>query len=160
MATVARRLGQQVRVENSTDNDVCHGAHASAEAPADATVFYFIGTSGLIGTSGNFAPPTCRPQRELQPAALAARNAFELLVEEDSPLRTLQGLMLHLAAAGRGGADKPVLSCEGPRTLGGIFCAASVHAAEGRGQMRASSLNRVRAGTNAGRAGRCACGQF
>ncbi len=123
---LSKTWGQAVVVDNKPGGQNTIGALAAARAPADGSSFYFATTAALVTNAYLFKQLPYDPQKDFVPVAFVARSAFGLLVEANSPLRTLQDLVTRAQAA----PGKLTLANEGPRTFSGMI--ARVFAARAR----------------------------
>jgi len=118
---IAERLskvwGQSVWVENRAGGQNIIGAQAAAHAAPDGQTFYFATTAALVTNAYLFKQLPYDPQKDFVPVAFIARSPFGLLVEANSPFRTLQDLVDRARAE----PGKVSLGNEGPRTFGGMI---------------------------------------
>lgn len=95
---LSRRLGQPVVVENRPGAGATIAAEAAARSPADGyTIFY--GSSGPLAIAPGIYPKlNFDPVKDFEPIAMAGIVPFVLVVNANSPMRTLADAI----AAGRG----------------------------------------------------------
>jgi len=109
--------GQAVWVENKAGGQNIIGAQAAAHSSPDGTTFYFATTAALVTNAYLFKKLPYDPVRDFAPVAFVARSPFGLLVEVNSPIRTLEDFVDRARAA----PGKLSLGNEGPRTFGGMI---------------------------------------
>jgi tripartite-type tricarboxylate transporter receptor subunit TctC len=109
--------GQPVVIDNKPGGQNTIGAQAAARATADGSTFYFATTAALVTNVYLFKSLPYDPQKDFVPVAFVARSPFGLLVEANSPLRSLQA-MVDKAKAEPG---RLTLGNEGPRTFSGMI---------------------------------------
>jgi len=109
--------GQPVVIDNKPGGQNTIGAQAAARAAADGTTFYFATTAALVTNAYLFKSLPYDPQKDFVPVAFVARSPFGLLVEANSPLRSLQALVDKCKAE----PGKFTLGNEGPRTFSGMI---------------------------------------
>jgi tripartite-type tricarboxylate transporter receptor subunit TctC len=118
---IAERLsktwGQTVWIENKPGGQNIIGAQTAAHAPADGSTLYFATTAALVTNEYLFKQLPYDPKKDFVPVAFVARSPFGLLVETNSPFRTLQDLVDRAKAA----PGTVTLGNEGPRTFGGMI---------------------------------------
>jgi tripartite-type tricarboxylate transporter receptor subunit TctC len=114
---LAKTWSQSVWIDNKPGGQNVIGAQAAARSAPDGSTFYFATTAALITNSFLFKQLPYNPQKDFVPVAFVARSPFALLVEVNSPLRTLQDFVERAKAA----PGKLSLGNEGPRTFGGII---------------------------------------
>ena len=95
---LSRRLGQPVVVENRPGAGATIAAEAAARSPADGyTIFY--GSSGPLAIAPGIYPKlNFDPVKDFEPIAMAGIVPFVLVVNANSPMRTLADAI----TAGRG----------------------------------------------------------
>jgi len=109
--------GQAVVIDNKPGGQNTIGAQAAARAPADGSTFYFATTAALVTNAYLFKSLPYDPQKDFVPVAFVARSPFGLLVEANSPLRSLPAFVdKAMAEPGR-----LTLGNEGPRTFSGMI---------------------------------------
>jgi tripartite-type tricarboxylate transporter receptor subunit TctC len=109
--------GQAVVIDNKPGGQNTIGAQAAARAAADGSTFYFATTAALVTNVYLFKSLPYDPQKDFVPVAFVARSPFGLLVEANSPLRSLQALVDKAKAE----PGRLTLGNEGPRTFGGMI---------------------------------------
>jgi hypothetical protein len=109
--------GQPVVIDNKPGGQNTIGAQAAARAAPDGSTFYFATTAALVTNAYLFKSLPYDPQKDFIPVAFIARSPFGLLVEANSPLRSLQAFV-HKAKAEPG---RLTLGNEGPRTFSGMI---------------------------------------
>ena len=90
---LAKAWGQAVVIENKPGGQNTIGAQAAARSPADGYTFYFATTAALVTNPLLFKTLPYDPQKDFVPVAFIARSPFALLVEADSPVKTLDELV-------------------------------------------------------------------
>jgi tripartite-type tricarboxylate transporter receptor subunit TctC len=114
---LTKTWSQSVWIDNKPGGQNVIGAQAAARSAPDGSTFYFATTAALVTNSFLFKQLPYNPQKDFVPVAFVARSPFALLVEANSPLRTLQDFLDRAKAA----PGKLSLGNEGPRTFGGII---------------------------------------
>ena len=109
--------GQPVVIENKPGGQNVIGANAVARAAPDGYTFYFATTAALVTNSYMFKQLSYDPQKDFVPVSFVARSPFAILVRSDSPVNTVDELVLKSKAAG----GKYSIANEGPRTFGGMI---------------------------------------
>jgi tripartite-type tricarboxylate transporter receptor subunit TctC len=109
--------GQAVVIDNKPGGQNTIGAQAAARAPADGSTFYFATTAALVTNAYLFKSLPYDPQKDFVPVAFVARSPFGLLVEANSPLRSLQAFVDKAKAE----PGRVTLGNEGPRTFSGMI---------------------------------------
>lgn len=108
--------GQSVVIENKPGGQNTIGAQAAARSPADGYTFYFATTAALVTNPLLFKQLPYDPQKDFVPVAFVARSPFALLVEANSPVKTIEDLVNRAQAS----PGKFTLGNEGPRTFSGM----------------------------------------
>ncbi len=114
---LSKAWGQPVLIDNKPGGQNVIGAQAAARAPADGATIYFATTAALVTNAYLFKTLPYDPQKDFIAAAFVARSAFGVLVEANSPLRTLADVLAK-AQASPGSVS---LGNEGPRTFSGMI---------------------------------------
>ena len=114
---LSKTWGQSVWIDNKPGGQNVIGAQAAARSAPDGTTLYFATTAALVTNSYLFKQLPYNPQKDFVPVAFIARSPFALLVEANSPIKSLQDLVDRAKAA----PGKVSLGNEGPRTFGGII---------------------------------------
>src|SRR5262247_2125321 len=109
--------GQSVVIDNKPGGQNTIGAQAAARSPADGTNFYFATTAALVTNPLLFKQLPYDPQKDFVPAAFVARSPFALLVEANSPVKSVDDLV----ARSKGEPGKFSIGNEGPRTFSGMI---------------------------------------
>ena len=109
--------GQPVVIDNKPGGQNTIGAQAAARAAADGSTFYFATTAALVTNAYLFKSLPYDPQKDFVPVAFIARSPFGLLVEANSPLRSLQAFVDKAKAE----PGRLTLGNEGPRTFSGMI---------------------------------------
>ena len=112
-----RMWGQAVIVDNRPGGQNTIGAQAAARSAPDGYTFYFATTAALVTNSYLFKTLPYDPQKDFVPVGFVARSPFAILVETDSPIRTLDDLLARSKAA----PGTLTIGNEGPRTFGGMI---------------------------------------
>ena len=108
---------QGVLIENKPGGQNAIGAQAAARSPADGYTFYFATTAALITNPLLYKQLTYDPYKDFVPVAFVARSPFALLVNADSPIKTVEELVTRSKADG----GKFTIGNEGPRTFSGMI---------------------------------------
>ena len=114
---LSKTWSQSVWIDNKPGGQNVIGAQAAARSAPDGTTLYFATTAALVTNSFLFKQLPYNPQKDFVPVAFIARSPFALLVEANSPIKTLQDFIDRAKAA----PGKLSLGNEGPRTFGGII---------------------------------------
>ena len=109
--------GQPVVIDNKPGGQNTIGAQAAARSAADGSTFYFATTAALVTNAYLFKSLPYDPQKDFAPVAFVARSPFGLLVQADSPLRSLQAFVDKVKAE----PGRFTLGNEGPRTFSGMI---------------------------------------
>ncbi|MDP3084825.1 MAG: tripartite tricarboxylate transporter substrate binding protein [Rubrivivax sp.] len=114
---LARLWGQSVVVDNKPGGQNTIGALAAARSPADGSSFYFATTAALVTNTYLFKQLPYDAQKDFTPVAFVARSPFGVLVDANSPLRSMQDLVQRA----RANPGQMSLGNEGPRTFSGMI---------------------------------------
>jgi len=114
---LGRQWGQSVVIDNKPGGQNTIGAQAAARSPADGYNFYFATTAALVTNPLLFKQLPYDPQKDFVPVAFIARSPFALLVEGNSPLKTVD----ELVARSKAEPGKLTIGNEGPRTFSGMI---------------------------------------
>ena len=109
--------GQPVVIDNKPGGQNTIGAQAAARAAPDGSTFYFATTAALVTNAYLFKSLPYDTQKDFAPVAFVARSPFGLLVEANSPLRSLQAFVDKAKAE----PGRLTLGNEGPRTFSGMI---------------------------------------
>lgn len=109
--------GQAVVIENKPGGQNTIGAQAAARSPADGSTFYFATTAALVTNPLLFKQLPYDPQKDFVPVGFVARSPFAILVEANSPVKTIEDLV----AASKADPGRFSLGNEGPRTFSGMI---------------------------------------
>lgn len=109
--------GQAVVIDNKPGGQNTIGAVAAARSPADGHNFYFATTAALVTNPLLFKTLPYDPAKDFVPVAFIARSPFALLVEANSPLKSVDELI----AKSKADPGKLTLGNEGPRTFSGMI---------------------------------------
>lgn len=114
---LAKNLAQAIVIENKPGGQNVIGALAAARSAADGYSFYFATTAALITNPLLIKQLSYDPQKDFIPVAFIARSPFALLVNGDSPIKTVDDLV----ARSKAEPGKFTLGNEGPRTFSGMI---------------------------------------
>lgn len=114
---LAKLWGQSVVIDNKPGGQNVIGALAAAKAPADGYNFYFSTVAALVSNTYLFKNLAYDPRRDFVPVAFVANSPFAVLVNANSPIKTIEELIAKSKAA----PGKVTLANEGPKTLGGMI---------------------------------------
>ena len=114
---LAKAWGQAVVIENKPGGQNTIGAQAAARSPADGHHFYFATTAALVTNPLLFKSLPYDPARDFVPVAFVARSPFALLVDANSPVRSVEDLV----ARSKARPGQFALGNEGPRTFSGMI---------------------------------------
>lgn len=109
--------GQAIVIENKPGGQNTIGALAAARSPADGANFYFATTAALVTNPLLFKSLPYDPQKEFVPVGFVARSPFAILVEANSPVKSIEDLV----ACSKAEPGKFSLGNEGPRTFSGMI---------------------------------------
>ncbi len=109
--------GQAVVIENKPGGQNTIGALAAARSPADGSSFYFATTAALVTNPLLFKTLPYDPQKDFVPVSFVARSPFAILVEANSPVKSIEDLV----ARSKADPGKLSLGNEGPRTFSGMI---------------------------------------
>jgi tripartite-type tricarboxylate transporter receptor subunit TctC len=109
--------GQAVVIENKPGGQNTIGAQAAARAPADGSTFYFATTAALVTNPLLFKSLPYDPQKDFVPVGFVARSPFAVLVEMNSPVKSIEDLV----ARSKANPGRLSLGNEGPRTFSGMI---------------------------------------
>lgn len=114
---LAKPWGQSVVIDNRPGGQNTIGAQAAARSAPDGYSFYFATTAALITNPLLFKQLPYDSAKDFVPVAFIARSPFAVLVDANSPMRTLDDLVARAKAAG----GSFTLGNEGPRTFSGMI---------------------------------------
>lgn len=114
---LGKAWGQTVVIENKPGGQNTIGAQAAARSPADGHNFYFATTAALVTNPLLFKTLPYDAAKDFVPVGFIARSPFALLVEANSPVKTLSDLVAKSKAA----PGKIAIGNEGPRTFSGMI---------------------------------------
>ncbi len=114
---LAKLWGTSVVIDNRPGGQNTVGAVAAARATPDGNHFYFATTAALITNPLLFKQLPYDPVRDFVPVSFIARSPFALLVDAQSPIKTLDELIVRSKAAG----GSFTVGNEGPRTFSGMI---------------------------------------
>ena len=114
---LAAAWGQAIVIDNKPGGQNTIGAQAAARSPADGYTFYFATTAALVTNPLLFRTLPYDPHKDFVPVAFIARSPFGLLVNADSPVKSVEDLV----AASKASPGKFTLGNEGPRTFSGMI---------------------------------------
>jgi tripartite-type tricarboxylate transporter receptor subunit TctC len=109
--------GQAVVIENKPGGQNTIGAQAAARSAADGYSFYFATTAALVSNAYLFKTLPYDPLKDFTPVGFVAKSPFAVLVEANSPLKSIDDLIERAKAA----PGKLSLGNEGPRTFSGMI---------------------------------------
>jgi tripartite-type tricarboxylate transporter receptor subunit TctC len=114
---LARTWAQPVVIDNRPGGQNTIGAQAAARATPDGYTFYFATTAALTTNPLLFKQLPYDPAKDFVPVAFIARSPFALLVDANSPIRSVDELIARSKASG----GKFAIGNEGPRTFSGMI---------------------------------------
>ena len=114
---LSKLWGQGVVIENKPGGQNTIGAQAAARAAPDGSTFYFATTAALVTNPLLFKTLSYDPAKDFVPVAFIARSPFALLVRADSPVKSVDDLVVRSKAT----PGKFSLGNEGPRTFSGMI---------------------------------------
>ena len=114
---LSKSWAQAVLIENKPGGQNANGAQAAARSPADGYTFYFATTAALITNPLLYKQLAYDAQKDFVPVAFIARSPFALLVNAESPIKTVEELVARSKADG----GKFTIGNEGPRTFSGMI---------------------------------------
>jgi tripartite-type tricarboxylate transporter receptor subunit TctC len=114
---LAKLWGQPIVIENKPGGQNVIGAQAAAKSAPDGYNFYFSTVASLVSNTYLFKALPYDPRRDFVPVAFVANSPFAILVNANSPIKTMEELI----AKSKSTPGKVTLANEGPRTLGGMI---------------------------------------
>ena len=114
---LSKQWGQAVVIENKPGGQNTIGAQAAARSSADGSNFYFATTAALVTNPLLFKTLPYDAAKDFVPVAFIARSPFAILVDANSPVKTIDELI----ARSRVDPGKVTLGNEGPRTFSGMI---------------------------------------
>jgi tripartite-type tricarboxylate transporter receptor subunit TctC len=114
---LTKAWGQAVVIENKPGGQNTIGALAAARSTADGYTFYFATTAALVTNPLLFKTLSYDPHKDFMPVAFIALSPFAVLVEVNSPLKTLEDLV----ARSKADPGRFSIGNEGPRTFSGMI---------------------------------------
>ena len=114
---LTKSWGQAVWIENRPGGQNIIGAQTAAHATPDGSTFYVATTAALVTNAYLFKQLPYDPQKDFVPVAFLARSPFALLVEANSPMKSLKDFIDRAKAS----PGTVTLGNEGPRTFGGMI---------------------------------------
>jgi tripartite-type tricarboxylate transporter receptor subunit TctC len=114
---LTKTWGQTLVIENKPGGQNAIGAQAAARSAPDGFTFYFATTAALITNPLLFKQLTYDPQKDFVPVAFIARSPFALLVNAESPVKTVEDLI----ARSKADPGNFTIGNEGPRTFSGMI---------------------------------------
>jgi tripartite-type tricarboxylate transporter receptor subunit TctC len=114
---LSKNWNQAVWIENKAGGQNIIGALTAARATPDGSTLYFATTAALVTNAYLFKQLPYDPQKDFVPVAFVARSPFALLVEANSPMRSLKDFVDRANAS----PGTLTLGHEGPRTFGGMI---------------------------------------
>ena len=113
---LAKLWGQAVVIDNKPGGQNTIGAQAAARSAPDGHAFYFATTAALVSNAYLFKTLPYDPQKDFVPVAFIAKSPFAVLVEANSPIKSIDDMIARAKAA----PGKLSLANEGPRTFSGM----------------------------------------
>ena len=113
---LAKLWGQAVVIDNKPGGQNTIGAQAAARSAPDGHNFYFATTAALVTNAYLFKSLPYDPQKDFVPVSFIARSPFAVLVDANSPIKSIDDLIARAKAA----PGKLTLGNEGPRTFSGM----------------------------------------
>jgi tripartite-type tricarboxylate transporter receptor subunit TctC len=114
---LAKLWGQAVVIDNKPGGQNVIGAQAAAKSAPDGYNFYFSTVAALVSNTYLFKALPYDPRRDFVPVAFVGNSPFAILVNINSPIKTMEELIAKSKAA----PGKVTLANEGPKTLGGMI---------------------------------------
>ena len=114
---LGKAWGQAVVIENKPGGQNTIGAQAAARSAPDGHTFYFATTAALVTNAYLFKTLPYDPQKDFVPVCFVAKSPFAVLVEANSPIKSIDDLIERAKAA----PGKVSLGNEGPRTFSGMI---------------------------------------
>ena len=115
--SLTRKMGQSIVVDNKPGGQNAIGAQNAARSPADGYTFYLATTAALVTNAYLFKSLPYDPQKDFAPVGFIGKSPFAILVEANSPIKSIQDLL------GRAKAEpgKVSIANEGPKTFSGMI---------------------------------------
>ena len=110
-------LGQPVVIDNKPGGQNVIGAQAAARSAPDGYTFYFATTAALITNTLLFKQLAYDVQKDFVPVAFIARSPFAILVDANSPIKSIDDLITKSKASN----GQFSIGNEGPRTFSGMI---------------------------------------
>ena len=114
---LGKAWGQAVVIENKPGGQNTIGAQSAARSAPDGYTFYFATTAALVTNAYLFKQLPYDPQKDFVPVGFVAKSPFAVLVEANSPIKSIDDLIERAKAA----PGKVSLGNEGPRTFSGMI---------------------------------------
>ena len=114
---LSQSVGQPFVIDNKPGGQNVIGAQAVKHAAPDGYTFYFATTAALVTNSYLFKSLSYDPLKDFSPVAFVANSPFALLVNAQSPFKSVADLV----SRSKADTGKLSLANEGPRTFGGMI---------------------------------------
>ncbi|MDE2418809.1 MAG: tripartite tricarboxylate transporter substrate binding protein [Burkholderiales bacterium] len=114
---LAKSWSHAIVIENKPGGQNAIGAQAAARSTPDGYNFYFATTAALITNPLLYKQLSYDPQKDFVPVAFIARSPFALLVNADSPIKSVEDLV----ARSKADPGKFTIGNEGPRSFSGMI---------------------------------------
>ena len=114
---LSKAWGQAVVIDNKPGGQNTIGAQAAARSAPDGYTFYFATTAALVTNAYLFKQLPYDPLKDFVPVGFVAKSPFAVLVEANSPIKSIEDLIERAKAA----PGKVTMGNEGPRTFSGMI---------------------------------------
>jgi len=115
--SLTRKMGQSIVVDNKPGGQNAIGAQNAARSPADGYTFYLATTAALVTNAYLFKSLPYDPQKDFAPVGFIGKSPFAILVEANSPIKSIQDLLARAKAE----PGKVSIANEGPKTFSGMI---------------------------------------
>ncbi|MEO8751298.1 MAG: tripartite tricarboxylate transporter substrate binding protein [Casimicrobiaceae bacterium] len=115
--SLTRKLGKSIIVDNKPGGQNSIGAQNAARSPADGYTFYLATTAALVTNAYLFKSLPYDPQKDFAPVGFVGKSPFAVLVEANSPIKSIQDLLARAKAE----PGKLSIANEGPKTFSGMI---------------------------------------
>lgn len=116
---IARKLGQQIVVENKPGGGNVVGAAAAAQAAPDGYTFFFATGAALVTNAFTFKSLPYDPVKSFTPVGMVGKNPFILVANPNLPAKTLPEFI----ALAKADPSKISIATDGQRNFSGMLTA-------------------------------------
>ena len=115
--SLTRKLGKSIVIDNKPGGQNSIGAQSAARSLADGYTFYLATTAALVTNAYLFKSLPYDPQKDFVPVGFIGKSPFAVLVEANSPIKSIQDLLTRAKAE----PGKLSIANEGPKTFSGMI---------------------------------------